>query len=159
MLLSILCLCLRAPSLNNAVYVNIVSQALITTARRLPKAEDRFCRVSSCWFSVSVFLWEPPKPVLYTILNVKFPPKNIAVQYTVLASILLHGLKLETCYFSPLGLLAMLCFRPLTIACNVQGSRKDIKHGGKFTWQRGSGFWNLGEWILESRGSGFWNPV
>ena len=73
-LLSILHLCLRAPSLNNAVYVNSISQALITTARRPPKAKVRFCRVSSCRFSVSVFLWEPPKPVLYTILNVKFLP-------------------------------------------------------------------------------------
>ena len=31
-LLSILCLCLGAPSLNNAVYVNSILQALITTA-------------------------------------------------------------------------------------------------------------------------------
>ena len=38
-------LCLRAPSLNNAVYVISVSQALITTAQRPPEAEDRLC-----WF-------------------------------------------------------------------------------------------------------------
>ena len=64
-LLSILHLCLRAPSLNNAVYVNSVSQAPITTGWRPPKAEDRFCRVSSCRFLVSVFFWEPS---LYCIL-------------------------------------------------------------------------------------------
>ena len=37
---------LRAPSLNNVVYVNSVSQMLITMARRLAEAEDRFCRFS-----------------------------------------------------------------------------------------------------------------
>ena len=38
-------ICLRVPSLNDVVYVNSVSQALIMTARRLPEAEDWFFRV------------------------------------------------------------------------------------------------------------------
>ena len=59
-------------TLNNAVYVNSVLQALFTTARRPPNTEDRFCQVFLCRFSVSVFFSEPPKSVLYTILNVKF---------------------------------------------------------------------------------------
>ena len=37
-------LCLRAPYLTNAVFIISVSQALIRTTRRPPKAEDGLCR-------------------------------------------------------------------------------------------------------------------
>ena len=62
---------------HNTVYVNSVSQALITMAQRPHKAEDRFCRFY-CFFRVVFwfgFFLEPPKPILYriyTISNVKF---------------------------------------------------------------------------------------
>ena len=55
-LLSILCFCLLAPSLNNAVYVNSISQALVTTAQTPPKTEGLFYRAFLCRFSVSFFL-------------------------------------------------------------------------------------------------------
>ena len=42
-------------SLNNAVYVNSVSQALVMTARTLPKTEGQFYRAFLCRFSVSFF--------------------------------------------------------------------------------------------------------
>ena len=72
-LLSILRFCLWASSLNNAVYVNSGSQALVTMDRMPPKTVCQFY-----WaFFVSVFSFiflEPPKLILYTILNVKFLP-------------------------------------------------------------------------------------
>ena len=59
--------------INNAVYVNRVSQVLVTMARTLPKTEGQFY-----WaFFVSVFSLvslELPKLILYTTLNVKFLP-------------------------------------------------------------------------------------
>ena len=70
-LLSILRFCLRAPSLNNAVYVNSVSQLLVTTARTPPKTEGQFYRA---FLSVFSFFLEQPKLILYTILNVNFVP-------------------------------------------------------------------------------------
>ena len=54
-LLSILHFCLRAPSLNNAVYVNSVSQALVTMARTLPKTEGPFYQVFCVGFQFRFF--------------------------------------------------------------------------------------------------------
>ena len=56
---------LRAPSLNNAVYVNSVSQALVTSAWTPPKIEGQFYRAFLGRFSVSFFFLEPPKLILY----------------------------------------------------------------------------------------------
>ena len=63
-LLSILCFCLRAPSLNNAVYVNSVSQALVTTAWTPPKTVGQFYRAFLGRFSVFFENY----PSLYCIL-------------------------------------------------------------------------------------------
>ena len=52
---------LWAPSLNNAVYVNSVSQALVTTARMQPKTEGQFYRTFLSRFSAHC-------PSLYWIL-------------------------------------------------------------------------------------------
>ena len=54
--------------MNNAVYVNSISQALITTARRPPKAEDRFCQFYNfflCRLLVSLFFENRPVPVIF----------------------------------------------------------------------------------------------
>ena len=59
--------CLRAPTLDNAVYVFSVSQALFTTARWPPEAEDWLCRVFSCRFSIPFFSFETASP--YFIAN------------------------------------------------------------------------------------------
>ena len=61
------------PSLNNAVYVNSISQAVVTSARTPPKTEGQFYRAFLGRFSVS-FFFKLPKLILCTILNVKFFP-------------------------------------------------------------------------------------
>ena len=56
-------LCLQVPSLNNAVYVISVSQALITIAQSGRSVMSVFS-VFSCQFSVPVFFSKPPHPNL-----------------------------------------------------------------------------------------------
>ena len=87
-------LCLRGPSLNNAVqlYANGISQVLITTARRLPKRKIGYVGFIGFFVSVFgyVFFFETASPQMRVDFITEVIWIVIRIQQKVLVATILH---------------------------------------------------------------------